>query len=330
VVLLRAPGAEAFGKQAETLLGAELRAAGFRVEERARSAAPDPRADIDRISAALEPIATLALVTAADGSAADIWLLDRVTGKLVIRRIAVGTGGSDAADVALRAVELLRGSLLEIAIERPAPSSPGRAAEARVPPPSEVRRFVAQSAPWRRAHFLHGFGVGLGVAALGMLPGDGTSIAPAARLSWGAERGHGVRLALVGLGSPVTFEGRDGAVLLGTAEVRRDLALLEGFLVFRPGAVAQPFVAAGAGAYRLRAEGKGATPLFPDLAGTRFGAAASAGAGLALRLGGRAALVIEGQMVALLPRTRVLVAGQDAATVGGASALLSGGLVTAF
>ena len=54
--------------------------------------------------------------------------------------------------------------------------------------------------------FLHGFGVGLGVAAVGLLPSAGTSFAPAGRLSWGGSRGLGLRLSLVGPGSTVAFD----------------------------------------------------------------------------------------------------------------------------
>src|SRR5213076_3177767 len=127
---------------------------------------------IERVSAVLDPIATLALVFAPSQPGAEIWLLDRVTGKLVIRRIGPAGGAGDAADIALRAVELLRGSLLEIAIERPRSSSTASAAVR--PPPSDVSRFVAETVPWRRAHFLHGVGVGLGAATVGLLPDNGT------------------------------------------------------------------------------------------------------------------------------------------------------------
>ena len=328
VVLLRTTDADALGRQAETLLAAELRAAGFEVEEQARGQSLDPRADIERTSAT-GAIATLALVSVPGKAAADIWLMDRVTGKLVIRRIdtGAGNGAADASDIALRAVELLRGSLLEIAIERR--RSP-RQQVVDALPPSDVSRFVAETAPWRRTHFLHGFGIGLGAAALGVVSDGGTSFVPAARLSWGGSNGFGLRLSLVGLGSGVTFASHDGGALLGTASVHRELAFVDGFLVVNRGAILQPFVSAGGGISRLRADGKGASALFPDGSGARVGGVASAGAGLAVRLGGRAAIVLEAQLLVLLPRTRVLIADQTAATVGGPAALLSAGVVTAF
>jgi hypothetical protein len=60
------------------------------------------------------------------------------------------------------------------------------------------------------------------------------------------------------------------------------------------------------------------------------GGVACGGAGLAVRLGGRAALVLEVQLLVLLPRTRVVIADQIAATVGGPAALVSAGVTTSF
>src|SRR6185436_9899446 len=83
VVLLRSGSAEALPRQAETLLAAELRASGFEVLARERTAGLELRADIEAAAAALRPIAVLAIASS-DGAAAEIWLSDRVTGKLVI------------------------------------------------------------------------------------------------------------------------------------------------------------------------------------------------------------------------------------------------------
>jgi hypothetical protein len=217
--------------------------------------------------------------------------------------------------------------LLETAIEQRRPAR-AQASRPSAPAPLDVRRFVAETAPWRPAHFLHGIGIGLGVAALGA--GGGPSYAPAARLSWGAASGFGLRLSVVGLGSEVTFESRDAGALLGRASVHRELALLDGFFVLNRGGVLQPFTTVGGGVSRVRAEGQGATPLFPDQSGARLGGLASAGAGVAVRLGARAALAVEAELLLLLPRTRVIIADQTAATVGGPSALLSAGLTTSF
>ena len=60
---------------------------------------------------------------AANGAFADVWISDHVTGKTVVRRLEVGAGPNATAVLAIRALELLRASLLEIAAKAP-PSEP--------------------------------------------------------------------------------------------------------------------------------------------------------------------------------------------------------------
>jgi hypothetical protein len=346
VVLLRSPAADTLARQSETLLAAELRAAGFQVHvaDSARSATSDLRADMDAAARALDPIAVLAVSRAAGDArvdvGAEIWLLDRVTGKLVIRRVDGAPAGSatgTAGDVALRAVELLRGSLLEIALEQPraARSAAGPAA---APPPADVSRFVTASNPalfaGRRAYFSGGLGIGAAATALGAFTGLGPSYAPALRLSWGGPGRAGSRLALrlsaVGLGSAAETSARDGDDVIGHARVRQSLLVLEGLLAFRGDAGWQPYLTAGVGAHHLDVQGTGTPPLFSDGRGSRLGAAVAAGGGLALRLGLRAALLLEAQLVAAAPVTPVMIADQRATRVGGPAALLSAGFAASL
>jgi hypothetical protein len=322
VALLRSGGGDALTRQAETLLAAELRASGFEVVTRERAPALDLRADIDAAATALHPIAVLAIATTS-GAAAEIWLSDRVTGKLVIRRIEAGADGDPAASLALRAVELLRGSLLEITVEQPATPAPRPAA------PPDVARFVATTAPGHRAFFVEGLGLSLGGAALGTPTVPGLRYAPALRLSWGGRRSFCLRLSVMGPGSSGDAPVHDGASLLGTAHVRQDLALLELVQAFRRDARVQPFVSLGAGVLQVRVAGSGASPVFADRAGRSLSAAMSTGAGVALRLGNRAALVLEAQL--LMARvTEVMVADQRAARVGPLTLVGSAGLMTGF
>jgi hypothetical protein len=323
VVLLRSGSGDALARQAETLLGAELRASGFEVVTRERASDQDLRADIEAAAGALRPIAVLAIAAAGE-AAAEIWLSDRVTGKLVIRRIDAGGDGDAAASLALRAVELLRGSLLEITVE--APLRP----EARPTLPPDVARFVASTAPGHRAWFVEGLGLSLGAAVFGTPTSLGPTYAPALRLSYGARRRLCVRLSVMGPGSVGQASVHDGEALVGTARVHQDLLLLEAMLAFRREARIQPFLSAGAGLHRVRVAGTGGSPLFPGNQGTSLGAALDAGAGLALRLGNRAALVLEAHAVGILPATDVAVADQRAVRVGPFTAVGAAGLFTAF
>jgi hypothetical protein len=325
VVLLRSAGSDPLPRQAETLLAAELRASGFEVMTRDRSAETELRADIEAAAAASSPIAVLAIATAA-GATAEIWLSDRVTGKLVIRRFEAGPEGDPAAALALRAVELLRGSFLEIAIEAP----PARPSEPRATPPPEVTRFMAAAVLGRQPYFVGGLGIGLGAAVLGSPSALGATYAPALRLSYGGRGRLCLRLSLMAPGTTAQVPVRDGAQLLGTAFVRQDVALLEGLLAFRGDSRLQPFVGLGAGAHRVRVRGVGASPLFTDREGNSVGAALDAGTGVALRLGDRAALVLELHLLATLPSARISVVDQQAARVGPLTALGALGLSASF
>jgi hypothetical protein len=316
VVLLRADAEQPFVQQGNTLLAAELEAAGFEVTMRPRDPAGDVRRDIEAASAALQPVATFAILPLADGATVELWLEDRVTGKLVIRRISVDRSREVAGDLAVRAMELLRGSLLEVAVVEP-PRAPA------APAPETVDRFISAAADRPRA-FSGGVGVDLGAAAIASadLP---ASLAPALRLSWGAAGGGFARLTLAGLGAARTLARPEG-----TASVRQDLALVDGALAFRREARVQPFVAAGAGLHRLHFSGVGASPLFPDGTGRTLAAAIHAGGGAATRLGRRVALVAEAGALVIAPRTRVVIAGTEAGRAGGLALLATLGLLATF
>lgn len=97
-------------------LRAELVSLGFEVE-----LAPAPEVEPSRASleqAAREAGAVAALRVRASRAGVEVWVMDRVTSKTVLREV-VFTGGDDEGLVAVRAVELLRASLLEVALPGP-------------------------------------------------------------------------------------------------------------------------------------------------------------------------------------------------------------------
>jgi hypothetical protein len=320
VVLLRSGSADALPRQAETLLAAELRASGFEVVARERAPGTELRDDIEAAAGALHPIAVLALAVTS-GATAEIWLSDRVTGKLVIRRLDDGGDGDTAASVALRAVELLRGSLLELTVEAPTPPRPA--------PPPDVARFVATTASGHRAWFVEGLGLSVGAALFATPAALGPTYAPALRLSYGRRR-LGLRLSVLGPGSLGKVDVHDGDALLGTARVHQELALLEVLLAFRPDSPVQPFLSLGAGVQHVRVSGTGASPIFSDAQASSLAAAADGGIGLAVRLGNRAALVLEAHAIGTLPATAIDVADQRAARLGPFTAMGAAGLTTSF
>lgn len=318
VALLTAPTDDPVVRQATTLLVAELEAAGFEVVVAPRDASRDVRLDIEAAATRLQPVATYAILPRSDGAALDLWLEDRVTGKLVIRRVAVAPGSKEpAADLALKAVELLRGSLLEVAARQQAEPAP-------VPVPADVARFVSSAVSEPPRHFLRGLGVALGGGALASTD-LGPAFAPVLRLSWGHRTGRAVRVTMHGLGSSVVVSAPEGS-----ADVRQSLALGEGLVVFRLGARFQPVLGVGAGVLRLRGEGTSASTIFPEGSGTTHAALVAAHAGIAARLGQRSALILDASLLGAFPSTRILIASREAARGGGLGLLATLSLSTVF
>ncbi|MES1208879.1 MAG: hypothetical protein ABUS79_23315 [Pseudomonadota bacterium] len=315
VVLLRSSSDDALSRQGTTLLTAELQAAGFEVAEVERDPARDLRQDIDATSARLQPVATFAIRPVPGGTTVELWLADRVTGKLVIRRVDVTSGPGAAADLALKAVELLRGSLLEVTVQ-------GRPGSVPPPPaPGEVTRFVAE------ADRLDFFGQGVGVAAGGAALVEGelaSSFAPLLRLSWGGSTGLMLRLTAAGLGSSPELRAPEG-----NATVHQMLVLAEGLRVFRPRARLQPLVGVDAGVYHVSSEGMGVSTLFPNGADTTTAAIFGAQGGVAARLGNRLAVVVDATVL-MAQRTTVWIAAREAAHAGGLALMASASLCGAF
>jgi hypothetical protein len=318
VVLLRAPGDDALMREGTTLLVAELRAVGFEVVHAERDPSRDIRADISETSSRLQPVATFAILPAPGGAAVELWLEDRITGKLVIRRIDIGRSHAAAADLALKAVELLRGSLLEITVARRADAA------APPPPPSDVARFVAKAPLIPRAYFNQGPGVAAGAGVMEDGPLD-PGYAAAFRLWWGGRRGLAGRLTVL-----APSLAREARALEGVATIRQELVVLEALYAFRPGSRLQPVASAGVGGFHVGAQGRGVSSLFGGANQSGLGAAAAAGGGVAARLGDRVALVLEAGVLLLAPRMRIAIASREAASVGGISLLATLNLAAAL
>src|SRR5688572_12877487 len=117
-----------------TRLRSELDALGLRVVE--VSASPGDRSprSLERSAREVGAFAALRIVPWERGI--EVWIADRITGKTVLRELVVAPGEATEDVVALRAVELLRASLLEL--ELPHEQSGD------VPPPPAVKRLVTR------------------------------------------------------------------------------------------------------------------------------------------------------------------------------------------
>jgi hypothetical protein len=280
VILLRPPTAPAAVSEALVRLQAELNVEGFDAQVTEIDLGTDVRAALERVAPRMAATAVVAVVASADPASAELWVVDRVTGKTVVRRVHADPKATRIAEVlSVRAVELLRASFLELAISsRPAPD----VVEVPLPPAPVVTRFVTEpleeaEPDWRWAVEAGGGGVGAmqGVAGGTTFLGE---FLPVARV----QRAFGPRLcariSFAGLGTQahVDLPG-------GYADVSQTIGLVEALIRFRRGRRLEPVLSAGAGFLRVSAEGHETAPYIGGNAG-HLSAAADAGAGLRIPL----------------------------------------------
>jgi hypothetical protein len=301
VAIVRTASADALLREANTRLRAELLTAGFEVVDVA-SVPGDPRSGVERASEG--SFATVAMARTGTGALADVWISDHVTGKTVVRRLRVGTEPNAAAILAIRALELLRASLLEV-------STPKPAAEPRPAAPPDVLNWVKPDPAPERA-FLENSALSAGVFALHDLHDIGLALGPTLRLSHGiVDRWFG-RLAWAGpLFSPTL---RASA---GEASVRQHFLSLDLGWATEPRPLA--LVAwVGAGAYLLQATGASASP-YRSTSDSLLSFLVTAGVGGLARLGESFALLADVSAVGLAPRPVVAIAEHEAGPAGGPS-----------
>jgi hypothetical protein len=308
VVLVRERGADAVVERAEMRLAAELRAAGFTVEEQTAESADDARRLVEEADAR-DPFATVLLRRARTGAATDVWVADHVTHKTVVRRMSA-RGGGDAADraLALRVVELMRASLVEGLVLPPPEEEPDAPAPAPAPPPpADVTAWTREAVREPPAPEGGTVDVALGVAGAFAGPDVGLAVAPELRVAWRPSRTWSIAL----LGAVPAFGARVAATQ-GSATVRQELAVVEA--AFEPALVdwIRPYVAAGAGGYHLDATGYASAP-YTSGSADAWSALLATGIGARLRLTGSTWLAFDVRELLALPRPVVAFAGNNVA-----------------
>jgi len=304
VALVRSSSNDHVLREATTRLRAELLDAGFEVVEVDR-APGDPRSEVEDAAPGASTFATVAMSRAANGAFADVWISDHVTGKTVVRRLEVGAGPNTTAVLAIRALELLRASLLEIAA-RAAPSEPPISA------PTDVVKWITPVLPAApESPFLQGNALDLGALALHGLSGIGLAVGPAVSY----RRGAGPWFFRVTLAAPLAGPALSTAA--GSATVRQELAALAFGWASDPRPLGVS-VWIGAGGFDLHTSGS-ASPPYRGLSGDVPSFLWSAGIGGLARLGPRIALTADLMVVFLDPEPMVVIAGRDAGSAGAPS-----------
>src|SRR6185503_6918721 len=195
----------------ETLvrLKGELTSAGFETEivdavAPPGSAAGDSRAALEQVAARRGADAVVAIVGDQSPDSVEVWVIDKVTGKTVVRRVPFEPAAPRASGtLAIRAIELLRSSFLEIDL-----AAHDRQTAPRGAPPPAVVHFVELE---RLAQHPDRFAVAVGGAAVMSLDGVGPAVLPLMRFDWALRPWLVAAATLAGLGTRGTVEKQEGS-----------------------------------------------------------------------------------------------------------------------
>ena len=303
VVLVRPANPTAITAEALVRMHGELVSAGFDVEIKAATAGADARTSLEQAASVENVGAVVALLGDSTPGSVEVWVIDRVTGKSVVRRVPSQPESGRAAEIlAIRAIELLRASLLEIAMAggREPPIVPK-------PPPAEVTRFVEHALESRKpSRFAIEVG-GIGVASF---DGVGPALLPMLRLDLALGRYVLMRVTLAGLGTRSHVEASSGS-----AEVAEQFGLLEAGVRLRPRKRWQPLFFLGAGARYTSAEGR-ASGLYQGETAGLWSFVADAGTGLRLSLSSRFEIALEVHAQLAQPYPAIRFPDSQTATAG--------------
>jgi hypothetical protein len=316
VRVVRTGDADPAVRQATTRLEAELVAAGFAVDVEG-TPATGPRDEVE--SGGSPSFVSIAILRSGSQAVADLRVVNPLNGETLIRRVDAGSdpGPTPARTLAIRIVELLRASLLEVGV-RPREELEARP-EQKTAPIEVARRTEATAVP-RRA--MTGWSIQLGVAT-SLTEGFGPTIGPSGWVSRSVAPGWVVGIRWVG----PTF-GPELRSPVASADVRQMMALAELRFAYGTARVA-PLMALGLGAADTWATAQAAPPLQAHTA-SGLSAVVHASLGLHVRLIKRLGIVLETGAIVLSPARPIRIVGEDVGNTSPVSWLSSLDLVKSF
>ena len=313
VILVRPANPTTITAEALVRMHGELVSAGFDVEIKAATAGVDARASLEQAASGENVGAVVALLGDTSPGSVEVWVIDRVTGKSVVRRIPSQPEAGRAAEIlAIRAIELLRASLLEIAMVggKEPPIVPK-------PPPAEVTRFVESALDTRKTSRWAIEVGGIGVASF---DGVGPMLLPMLRLDLAVGRYVLMRVTAAGLGTRSHVESSLSSTEV-SAEVTEQFGLVEAGVRLRPRQRLQPFFSLGAGARHTSAEGRASFP-YQGQTAAQWSFVADAGAGIRVSLRSRFEIALEVHAQLAQPYPTIRFGDSQAASTGRPDLLL--------
>jgi len=192
--------------------------------------------------------AVVAIVGAASPDAVEVWVVDKVTGKSVVRTVHLGPGDERTPEIlSVRAIELLRSSFLEIEL-----AGSERLDGISDAPPAAVVKLLERERP--KTH-PERFGVELGGLAITSLDGVDPALLPVMRFDWTLHASLVAQVTLAGLGTRPTVANQEGS-----AQISQGCGLLGASYTFSNSEVVRPFLVLSAGALHTAVDGRTQSP----------------------------------------------------------------------
>jgi hypothetical protein len=239
VAVVWPPNPSADVTEALTRLHGELLSVGLKVAKSSRPAnrglaGSDSRDWLGQVASERGASAIIDVVGDDALLAVDVWVVKKEPGRFEVTRVAVEPHSANPSErIALRAIDALRGSLLEIDwANREPPVEPHEEPTAAIPPapPSPVATHAR-------------VGVEAGAAMLTSLDSVGPAFMPLLRLGWATRPWLALQLSLAGAGSRPEVD-----TSAGKTRVAQAFALLGGTARWRADKILWPFVSLSAGA----------------------------------------------------------------------------------
>jgi len=315
IVLLRPGSSDPALLSAFAHLQGELTVHAFEVvvvDTGSSTAAPD---DLEQAAEQEDAVAAVSLLRSKDAASADIWISDRVTGKISRRTITTSPGPEGPSVLAVRAVDLLRASLREFGPASKPPTDIVGADRSRAP-----ARVLDWAAPEASAPaFTLEAGATLQASPSGFAPAYGPSIAlghdPSPHLA--------LRLLFQGplWGARYVTEG-------ASATMVQEQIMAEIGWRFWSGDALSFMAMAGAGAHHLAVQGEATLP-YEAKSDAAWTGIAGVGLGADWRFAPQAAFSLRARSLGLAPRPVVNV-GADRVGFGRPLLQVAGGLHVSF
>jgi hypothetical protein len=303
VLLVRPTGVGAVTSEALVRIHGELISSGFDVELATAEAGEEVRAAFARGRRRPGPDAVLSIVGDDAPSAIEVWVGDRANGRSVVNQTPLASEGERTpAVLAIRAIELLRSSLLEVSLARPAPPPPPVPA-APAPPAGAVTTVRSQ-----RDERAWGVEVGGGVAL--SVDGVGPALLPVLQFDRVLAPFCVAQVGIAGLGSRAHIAAPPAA-----AEMTEQFALAGASFRLRPHQRVRPWAALAAGVLHTQVEGHADWP-YRERSASQWSFLADLGLGVAVAISRRYDLSFAAHAQLAEPYPVVSFLGSDVASAG--------------